>query len=571
MPAMQPFGDWQPDLVSLGLPTSDIISGVLPLSTTDYAPFHDFQQFSFALPSACRGFFFARNSDGSITVFAGTATDLYRMDNTTFLWVHVSKGGAPYGALLPSKNWRFCQFENLVIAVQASTAPQKYDLASGTTFVDLGGSPPVAGQVAVINLFLVLTELISNPQRVAWSDLAAPETWTAGIGLADFQDFPDGGLCHGIAGGDAYGVIFQDEAIRSLTYAAGSSYTFQMTRLSTEDTLFAEFSTITAGTNVYFLSRQGFKVIVSGGVPVPIGKQRVDQFFFGDVDQNNLQLCIGAVDPSGTRVMWGYKSKGGEANLFDKILVFDWGLGQNGRWSLVPMMGQFLGYLARPGLTLEGLDAIAPGGLTVLGAANNGSGLIRLTLDAVATPQFQIAGQNFIVVQGINPPYMNGSWPPIVVDGTHVDLVGSVFGAAYISGGHIGGSLDALPFSLDSVSIAAVAQLAAVGPNATLGFFAGPNIEAILETPEQDSGGQFVFCDAITPITDAAAAVGSVGYRNTAQGTAAYTPEAAINGRGDCCGIVEAQYMRARLRIPAGAVWTYARGIRPSAQTAGDT
>ena len=98
----------------------------------------------------------------------------------------------------------------------------------------------------------MLTELVSNPQRVHWSDLDAPETWTAGIGLSDFQDFPDGGLCHGIAGGDAYGVVFQDEAIRSLTYAAGSSYIFQITRLSTQDTLFAEYSTITAGTNIYF-------------------------------------------------------------------------------------------------------------------------------------------------------------------------------------------------------------------------------------------------------------------------------------------------------------------------------
>lgn len=571
MTAMQPFGDFAPDLVSLGLPTSDLISGVLPKSTTDYGPFQSFVAFTQALPSACHGFFFARNSDGSITVFAGTTTDLFRLDNTTFQFVNVSKGGGPYGALVGTKNWRFAQFEQLVVAVQANTVPQKYDLSGGGPFADLGGSPPQAGQVAVINLFLVLSELLSNPQRVQWSDLDAPETWTAGVGLADFQDMPDGGLCHGLAGGDAYGVVFQDEAIRSLTYAAGSSYTFQITRLSTEDTLFAEYSTITAGTNVYFLSRQGFKVIAAGGIPVPIGKQRVDEFFFGDVDQNNLQLVIGAVDPSGTRVMWAYKSQAGQAGLFDKILVFDWGLGQNGRWSIVPMSGQFLGYLAKPGLTLEGLDAIAPGGLTVLGAANNGSGLVRLHLNATSSAQFNIAGQNFIVVQGINPSYMNGTWSVNIIDPTHIDLIGSTFAAAYVSGGRIGGSLDALGFSLDSVSIAALAQLAAVGPAGQLGFFTGPNIEAILETPENDSGDNFVFLDAFTPITDAADALGSIGYRNTAQETSLYTIEAAINPRGDCAGIIEAQYMKARLRIPAGSAWTYARGIRPSAQPAGDT
>ena len=100
---MQPFGDFAPDLVSLGLPTSDIISGALPKGTMDYGPFQDFQSFTQALPAACRGFFFARNSDGSISVFAGTATDLYLLDNTTFQWIHVSQGGTPYGSLLRRK------------------------------------------------------------------------------------------------------------------------------------------------------------------------------------------------------------------------------------------------------------------------------------------------------------------------------------------------------------------------------------------------------------------------------------------------------------------------------------
>jgi hypothetical protein len=86
------------------------------------------------------------------------------------------------------------------------------------------------------------------------------------------------------------------------------------------------------------------------------------------------------------------------------------------------MSGQYLGYLARPGLTLESLDAIAPGGLTVLGAAAGTAGRIRLTLDAISNAFFQIAGQNFINVQGVNPNYMNGQWVPIIIDATHIEL-----------------------------------------------------------------------------------------------------------------------------------------------------
>lgn len=568
MADVAPFPAWRPDVTDLGTGASVLISGVLPQGD-GYGPFKDFVGFTQALPSNCRGFFFARRGDGSIAVFAGTVDRLYLLDNTTFLWSDVSKGGVAYGSLVATDNWRFAQFNEFIIAVQINTVPQKYVLTSGGTFVDLGGSPPQAGHVAIVNRFVMLTGLLSNPRRAHWSDLDAPETWTAGIGLCDFQDFPDGGICHGISGGDAYGVIFQDEAIRSLTYAPGSPVVFQIVRISTQDTLYAQYSIINAGTKTFFLSAQGFKVIENGSSPVSIGKEYVDKFFFGDVDTNALNLVIGAADPQGTRVGWAYKSQSGQAGLFDKIIWFDWSI-KDRPWSIVPMSGQFLGYLAKPGLTLEGLDAIAPGGLTVLGAANNGAGLIRLTLDAVSNAFFTIAGQNFIVVQGVDPSYMNGTWVPISVDATHIDLAGSTFGAPWVSGGRIGGSLDALPFSLDSISVAAIAQLAAVGPDSKLGFFTGANIEAILETAEQDAQGPYVFVSSLVPMTDSPDAMGSIGFRMSAQEAISYTAETQVNSHGECPQIIEAQYAKARLRIPAGSTWRYARGVRPEVQPAGE-
>jgi hypothetical protein len=561
------FPAYRPDITELGTGASTLISGVVPRGD-GYGPFKDFVGFTQALPAACRGFFFARRSDGSIAVFAGTADRLYLLDNTTFLWTDVSKGGVAYGTLVTSKNWKFAQFNEFVLAAQINTVIQKYVLTSGPTFVDLGGSPPNAGQIAIVNRFVVATELLSNPRRAQWSDLDAPETWTAGVGLADFQDFPDGGVCHALSGGDAYGVVFQDEAIRSLTYAPGSPVTFQIARISTQDTLFAEYSVVNAGTRTFFISAQGFKVIVAGGEPTSIGKEYVDRFFFEDVDRNNLQLVIGVADPQATRVGWAYKSQAGQAGLFDKILWFDWSI-KDRPWSIVPMSGQFLGYLARPGLTLEALDFIAPGGLTVLGAAAGTAGRIRLTLDAISNAFFQIAGQNFINVQGVTPAYMNGQWVPIIIDATHIELTGSTFGAAWVSGGRIGGSLDDLPFSLDSISTAAIAALSAVGPTGILGFFTGPNIEAILETSEQDADGPLVFIAGISPMTDSQDAMGSVGYRMRPMDVIAYTPETLVNTEGDCPQQIEARFAKARLRIPAGSTWRYARGIRPDVQEAG--
>lgn len=567
------FPPWAPDLASIGNQTSSEMLGVVPRKD-GFGPFKSFTAFTLALPAACRGFFFARKNDGSIAVFAGTITDLYELSNTDFSWVRVSKGGVSYSPLVSTDNWQFAQFADLVIAVQVNTPPQKFVLASATAFVDLGGSPPSAAFISIVGFFVVLTGLLSNPKRAQWSDLGAPETWTAGVGLSDFQDFSDGGSVINASGGDAYGVIFQQESIRTITYAPGSSVVFQIARISTQETLYANYSIINVGNRTFYLGASGFKMIVGSGDPVPIGKERVDRTFFADVDTGNLQLIVGASDPTSTRVYWAYKSQQGAAGLFDKIMLYDYALDQ---WTHLSVSGEWIGSLAKPGLTLEQLDAIAPGAITVLGAANNGAGLIRLQLNQTSNAFFNIAGQNFIVVQGINPAYMNGAWRVNIIDATHIDITATsegaappAFGAAYVSGGSIGGSLDALPFSLDSIGKSSAAQLAAFDSTHKLGFFVGPNLEAIMETSDSDPLGNTVEVNGGYPITDCATGYLSIGTRMSTANPVVYSPEVIMDDQGFAEAYVETRYARGRLRCPAGTVWSYAEGITPDVAVAGD-
>lgn len=571
MAATVKFPQFAPDISDLGTGVSRMIQNVVP-RVDGYGPFKGLASFTKTLPARCRGYFYARRSDGSIAVFAGTSTDLYLLNNTDFTWTKVSKGGTSYAPVVSSSNWQFAQFNDTVLAVQVNTVPQAYSLAVSTEFADLGGSPPQAGCIAIINYFVVLTELLSNPRRVQWSDLSGITTWTAGVGLSDFQDLPDGGSTHGISGGDAYGVVFQDNCVRSLVYAAGSANVFQITRIAENETLFAKYSIITAGNRTFYSSAQGFKLINSGAPPVPVGKGRVDDFFKGDVDLGNLQLVIGATDPTQTRIYFAYKSQAGFTGLFDKMLCYDWSIGENGQWSIIIQMGEYLAALARPGLTLENLDAIAPTPLIVLGTANNGAGKVRLTLNAIMNSDFAIAGQNFIVVYDVEGTVeANGHHVATIVDSTHIDLDVNYVNA-YTGGGKIGGSLDALGFSLDSISNAAVAQLSAVTSDHKVGFFTGPNLEAIIETDEQDSQGVLIFINGMMPMTDCASAMCSVGGRMTAQVVnPTYYPESVVNADGNCPMLVETRYAKARLRCPAGSAWTYARGVQPDVVAAGDS
>lgn len=348
------FSEYRPDVSDYQGQYSANVLNVVPRGD-GYGPFFNVVPYSSALSSACRGFFYARKTDGTISVFAGTSTKLYNLNNTTSAWTDVSKGAGSYTGPSSTANWQFCQFNNFVLATQKNDPIQVFDLTSSTAFADLGGSPPQADYIAVVNRFLLVSGIASpNVYRIQWSGLNATTTWTSGVSQSDFQDLADGGLVRGVAGGE-FGTIFQDSAIRRLTYSPGSPYIFGITRIAQDDGLMAPYSLISASDRILWLSPQGFKMLTPGGYPTPIGREKVDRTFFADWDANNPQLMIGSADPRIGRAYWAYKSINGASGLFDKVLVYDWILD---RWSKVSMSGEYLSSLAQPGLTLEQIDTV---------------------------------------------------------------------------------------------------------------------------------------------------------------------------------------------------------------------
>lgn len=367
-----PFGEFKPDVSDYEGNATRTILNVLPRGD-GYGPFPSFSAYSAALPAACRGGFYALKSDGSIITFAGTSTKLYQLNNTSFTWTDVSKGAGSYSALSSTAQWRFAQTGNFVFATQANTVLQMFDLSSSSAFADALGSPPQAAYIDVVGRFLVLSGLLSNPYRIQWSGLNsfnAAASWTSGVNSSDYQDFPDGGIVRGVAGGE-FGTVFQDQAIRRMSYVPGSPVIFQIERISQDKGLYAPYSIIRAGERVFFYAGQGFHVIQPGGIPEQIGRERVDRTFLNDLDKGNLQLFMGAADPRSSRVYWAYKSNTGTTGLYDKIIGYDYALD---RWFPITLSGEHLLGISQTGLTLESLDAISAS-----------IDAMTLTLDAYAT------------------------------------------------------------------------------------------------------------------------------------------------------------------------------------------
>lgn len=547
------FGEYRPDVSDLNQSYTKSVLNVVPQSD-GYGPFKGPNVFTDALPAQCRGKFFARNVDGSILVFAGTSDRLYTLDNTTLAWTDVSKGGTAYSALDSTANWTFAQFNSVVIACQANTVPQAFTLGSSSQFADLGGSPPQAAYVAVVNRFVVLSGLLSTPRRVQWSGLNAITTWTSGTTYSDFQDMPDGGNVRGVVGGE-FGVILQDTSIRRMTFSPGADIIFQIDRLARDLGTNLPYSVVDAEGLVLFYSTKGFMMISGDGSMKPIGKERVDRTFAASVDFAAPHLTIGATKPDSSLVLWAYKAADYNGTGFNKALVYDTILD---RWAPLDLEGDYIASMAKPGLTLESLNTI--GSVAISGAADNGAGLVRLT---VASTTGWTTGDIKDVASVGGTTEANGTWTITVVDGTHIDLQGSTFANAYTSGGYVAGSIDDLDVSLDDFTAATLTQLAIVDADKRLGYFTGDNLEATLETSEQSGISKRLFVRGFFPLTDAATLYGSVGRRENMNAAPSYTDETALNAQGFCPQRASTRHARAKVRIPAGTSWSYITAVDP--------
>jgi hypothetical protein len=563
-----PFPEWRPDVSDYEGGSSQVITNVIPRGD-GYGPFPDFSALSAALPGACRGYCFARNADGSILVVAGTATKLYKLNNTDLTWTDVSLGAGTYSALSAGFNWQFVQFNSLLFATQENAVLQVLNLTSPTAFANAAGSPPQASYIAIINRFLVLSGLLSSPYRVQWSGLDnvnASTSWDNVTLQSNFQDMADGGLVRGVVGGDMSGVVMQDSMIRSMVFNPGSPEIFDFIKISDQEGIFAPQSAVKAGGSIYFISTMGFRSIPPGGVPTPIGKEKFDRTFFADCDAGNLQFCIGAADPKSPRIFWAYKSVAGSASLFDRIIIYDW---QLQRATLVNMQGEYLTTLATPGLTLESLDKLAPGIITVSGAVSGAGGAIKLTISGLTSGLTNLNNENSVELYGLVgtgglTAAANGSWPFVINDSTHITLTGSTFTGAYSSGGAIGGALDGLTLSLDSFSTSPLAAISCTNSSHVVGFFAGANLEAVLETAEQELDANYrMRVQNVRPITDCPSAAVSITTRERLQDVDTTSAEATVDLLGNCSLNVSTRLARGKLRNPAGAVWTYAAGLRP--------
>lgn len=496
---MIPVGPWAPDMPDLQAAGSTEAFNVLPAARS-YRPFPSFAQLSAPgapLSERCQGAIFARKSDGTGAVFAGSATKLWRLDGTA--WTDASRTiGGPY-ACPADGMWSFVQFGPSVYASNGADAMQRFNIDSDANFSANTGSPPAASYQCVAGDFLITANQAAARQRVQWSAINDPTaSWAASqVTQASSQDLPDGGWIQGILGLEYQCVIFQEFAIRRAVYE-GVPNIFRFSLVTQNLGCTIPGSLAQHRDLMFFCDRSGFYMLQGGAAITPIGEQRVNRYFWDEsgfgagVDQGSLPRVTSAIDPVNEVYVLAYPRAATGMGRPDQWLAYHW---PTDRWSHGDFGGQALEMVfsgaTQSALTLEQLD-------------------------------------------------------------------------------NVSGSLDALPFSLDSAVWSGIGHRLVGGfdVNGNLGYFNGPALAATVDTMEAAPGnGRLVRLRSARPLVDgggleAGTASLRLGVRSRQMDSWGFAgPAVAVNALGTCPFNAVARYIRGRITMPAGAAWQHILGI----------
>jgi hypothetical protein len=345
------FGEWLPDQPGVAGALVDA-KNVIP-QQVGYGPISSPSEWSNAASEVLNAVVAAAAPSEAVTVFSGGDTKLFKLETNLNL-TNVSKAG---GYTTPSdQKWRFTQFGNRVIAANGGDRLQGYLMGSSTAFVDLGAAAPKSRYVTTVRDFVVAgfnNGSTIYPNRVEWCALGDETDWTpSATTQSDYQDIPDGGHVKGLTGGE-YGIVFMDRAVVRMSYV-GSPLVFQFDTISRGLGCLEPNSIIQYGGSSFFLSDDGFYV-TNGQEVKSISVEKVDRWFFSQVDISQLATMSAAVDPLKNLVIWAFKT----VNQTTALLIYNFNLS---KWSYAIAnvdtiaSSTAITTTSSSGLTLEQLD-----------------------------------------------------------------------------------------------------------------------------------------------------------------------------------------------------------------------
>lgn len=360
-----PVAEFAPDMPDLAEAT-DIALNVIARTPQSYGPVSGLSPYSSnALPEPCIGMAGFKNVDETTYVFAGTSTKLYDIPAGVLTWGDVSKSGGY--SVTTGETWYFVQFNSLILATSFDAPIQSFQMGVSTTFDDLSADAPMARYIAVAKTFTIVANTYDsvgglNPARIWWSGTNDPTSWPApGSAQAqqeqsDYSDLvgPYGditGLVPNLAGCDC--AVFFERGVYRMIYA-GPPDVFDFYPAENVNGTRANNAIVPLGNVVYYLGENGFYVF-DGNTSEPIGENKVDRWFFTQVNQSYLSNIIGAADVINKAILWAFPSYLSTDGDPDTLLIYRWPIQ---RWSWAKLPVQWIARLLSSGVTMDSMDSL---------------------------------------------------------------------------------------------------------------------------------------------------------------------------------------------------------------------
>lgn len=334
------FNEWTPDKPGVVGNMTDV-ANVYPVAS-GYAPLLNKSTFSNAASETLKTIFAGRAAGESL-LFAAGDSKIFKFDQTTRNMVDVSKAGGYTNVPIDAT-----QFGNRLIVSNGAQRLQSWVIGVSSAWADLSATAPIAKYITVVRDFVVTGNQPSHSSRVQWSDINDETDWVSGpASQSDFQDIPDGGDIVAITGGE-FGLVFLQNSIHRMSYV-GSPLFFQFDNISRGIGCFANGSIAQYRQISFFLADNGF-YMCDGQSVTPIGAEKVDRWFFNNIDLTEIDNMSTQIDPERKLVIWNFRN----VNAGYYQLMYQWELG---RWSYSNIDVSSVGGALASGFTLEQLDA----------------------------------------------------------------------------------------------------------------------------------------------------------------------------------------------------------------------
>jgi len=337
-----PFGPWRPDVNGPGSGFMRTAEGVIPKFEAGGFGYGPYPQMvvadgAAALADSPRGIISVQLPDGSWAVYVATDAAIYEMQSD-FSFTEIDSGRD----VPDDEDVSFALLGTKLLNTDYDSGLKAYDIVAGGTNDTVTGAPAARAVFVMKNVVFALGTSTA-PRSFANSDIGNHSKWTGGA--ANRGTLEDGGSL--IGGADlknGFGVMFQESAIRGITFG-GSVSAYRVDKVSDGLGCVAQRTIIPWDGRVFWWDTTGPYMMVGGAAPEPIGAGKISDWAAESIGRQNYRYLQGAVDPQRYLAIWRIDDA--------RLLAYHW---LHKEWSLLPVTTTALARIATPTTSIDALS-----------------------------------------------------------------------------------------------------------------------------------------------------------------------------------------------------------------------